>query len=485
MSIDGNKQAGRVEAAEATVQNRTDASHEFQLKEFQPAAARVSGEKLMAVLVKTLQKYVVLPILGAVAVALWIIRAHAHDCFDVNPRIAFLSPEKRCGKTTILELLAHLTPRALLASNVTPATVFRIIEATRPTLLLDEMDSFHDAHEELRGILNSGHRRAGAFVLRCTGDDHQPKPYSTWCPMAFAAIGKLPGTLEDRSIVIHMRRRSPNEKIGRLRWTGRQGEALRTSLMAMGEAIARWVMDHADALRQQDSAIPEQLHDRAADNWASLLAIADTIGGEWPEKTRAAAIVLSGSYDSDNDSFGVQLLNDVRTVFSTCDLNSLSSKNVCGKLAAMEERSWGSWRHGRRLSPVQLSRLLRPFGIHSRDMWDKEKERSYKGYAIEDFGDAFDRYLPSVSSPSPEPGVSKREGARTRSSTGDQVDCQSAMNTHRASQSATISAPVKASRVLAVQKGGISKKAQDGVSRAHLDEFSKVWRRVKPIKQMH
>lgn len=488
VTVSALDQAVEARRRHVTASSRTGAGHDFQLKDFKPVAHRVSGEKLLTVLIRMIRKYVAVSIHAAVAVALWIIRAHAHELFDVNPRLALLSPEKRCGKTALMELLAHLTPRGLLASSVTPATVFRIIEASRPTLLLDEMDTFKDAHEELRGILNSGHRRAGAFVLRCVGEDHQPKVFSTFCPMAFAAIGKLPGTLEDRSIIIRMRRRSSNEKVEPLRWTGRQGEALSGSLMALGQAIARWVDDHAEALRQHDSVCPESLHDRAADNWASMMAIADTIGGEWPQKARAAAIVLSGTSDSDNDSFGVQLLTDLRMVVKECDVPSLPSKVLCQRLATLEESPWASWRHGRALSPVQLSRLLRPFDIHSRDIWQELRgvKRSVKGYAIEDFTDAFDRYLPTLSSCPLEQGVLKREGARPRSSSEDHADIQSARTSvPRASKSAPIAAPDKASRVLADQKGGTNKKDQNGDNRAHLDKLNKAWKLVKAIKQQH
>ena len=58
----------------------------------------------------------------------------------------------------------------LSTSNTTAAAIFRTIEAARPTLLIDEADTFLTNNEEIRGVLNSGHRRSGAFVLRLVGD---------------------------------------------------------------------------------------------------------------------------------------------------------------------------------------------------------------------------------------------------------------------------------------------------------------------------
>jgi len=99
-------------------------------------------------------------------------------------------------------------PRALLSSNISPASLFRIVEKYSPTLLVDEADSFLRDKEELRGILNSGHTRDAAYVVRTVGDENEPRRFSTWAAKAVALIGHLPDTLADRSLVVPMRRRA-------------------------------------------------------------------------------------------------------------------------------------------------------------------------------------------------------------------------------------------------------------------------------------
>ena len=393
----------------------------FQLVDVEPAPGPVDGQRLMEHLTATIQRYVILPAHGADAVALWILRTHAHDLFDVNPRLALVSPEKRCGKTTLLELLERLTPRAVLASNITPSAIFRVIEAAAPTLLIDEMDSFSNTHEELRGILNSGHRRAGAKVVRTVGDEYEPREFSTWCPMVLATIGRLPDTLEDRSISIPMRRRAPGEAVTRLRWTGPQGAALRDILAIIASGIARWVLDHQDALCQSDPILPETLHDRAADNWSPLFAIADVLGGDWPERANAAALVLSGHEASDSESDGVALLRDIQGVFQESLADSLRSHDLCDQLTELEERPWKEWRHGKPLSPAQFAKLLKPFGVRSRNIRQSDS-RVVKGYHKADFQDAFTRYIPSLA----ESPLSSRYSATSCSSSGDEPLFQSA-----------------------------------------------------------
>jgi Protein of unknown function (DUF3631) len=84
----------------------------------------------------------------------------------------------------------------MLTSNVTAAVVFRAIDRDRPTLLMDEADTYFEKRgDEFRGIPNSGHTRDAAVVWRTVGDQFNPKPFSTWAPLAVAKIGKLPDTI--------------------------------------------------------------------------------------------------------------------------------------------------------------------------------------------------------------------------------------------------------------------------------------------------
>src|SRR5919199_1908064 len=105
------------------------------------------------------------------------------------------------------------------AASMTAATMFRAIEAVRPTLLIDEADTFIAGAEELRGVINAGHRRGSANVLRTveTRDGYEVRSFAVWGATALAAIGKLPGTIEDRSVKIALHRRRPDESAERLR----------------------------------------------------------------------------------------------------------------------------------------------------------------------------------------------------------------------------------------------------------------------------
>ena len=75
-----------------------------------------------------------------------------------------------------------------------------------------------------------------------------------------------------------------------------------------------WAQGNLEVLRDSDPNVPQLQTDRAADNWRPLLAIADQVGGIWPDRARKAAVLLSGRKDEDEDA-AVLLLADVQRVF--------------------------------------------------------------------------------------------------------------------------------------------------------------------------
>ena len=205
------------------------------------------------------------------------LNTYVFDAADVNPRLQLTSPLMRCGKTRVLETLSLLVSKPLPASNVSPSAIFRVIEQSAPTLLIDEADTFAKDHEELRGLLNSGHTKRTAYVLRAVpveNNQWEAKQFSTWAPMALAGIGRLFPTLEDRSIRIVLKRKLPTEKVSRLPLRN-EAEPFAT----LRRQCTRWGQDHVEALRSADPSSPPALNDRAADNWRPLIAIAEAEGG--------------------------------------------------------------------------------------------------------------------------------------------------------------------------------------------------------------
>jgi hypothetical protein len=146
----------------------------------------IEGPEILAAVAHVFARFLALPEGAADGLALWVLHAHAIAASSISPILAVVSPQKRCGKSTLLDLLGALVPRRLFASSITAAALFRAVEKYRPTLLVDEADTFLARNDELRGVLNAGHTSSTALVVRTVGDEHEPRSFSTFCPKAVA-----------------------------------------------------------------------------------------------------------------------------------------------------------------------------------------------------------------------------------------------------------------------------------------------------------
>ena len=355
----------------------------LSLPEPEPWHERVDGVDVLREVSDAIRQHVVMSDLYADATALWVVHTYLLDVVDITPRLAITSPEKQCGKTTLLDVLFCLTWRPLEVSNTTTSPIFRTIEKIRPTLLLDEGDTFLLGNEEMRGILNSGHRRGGS-VLRTVGDDFEPRQFATYAACAIAMIGQLPGTLADRSITIELQRRLAGEALEPFRVD-------RTEHLGwLASKAARWAADNADRVRAADPVMPEGVFNRIADNWRPLLAIADVAGDEWPQRARRALEKIQATVE--DASVRVQLLADIRAIFADRQVDRLPSLKLVEALVAIDGRPWAEWKAGKPLSQNGLARLLKPLKIRPGTK-RIDGEKTAKGYYLADFDDAFSRYL--------------------------------------------------------------------------------------------
>lgn len=339
-----------------------------------------------------LRRYVHFTVPAQVVVcALWALHTHCFEQFDQSPLLLVSSAVMRSGKSRLFDVLEQVVARPWRVVRPSEAVVFREIEASRPTLMLDEYDTiFSDKSrglfEGLRAMLNAGNRK-GTTVPRVVGQGSRMavQRFSIFGPKCLAGIGNAPSTVTDRAIVVRLKRRARSELVERFRLRTATAEA----------APLRAALDRLDLhLEDARPLIPDILEDRAADSWEPLLALADAAGGRWPERARDAAMSLSQSAEAEDDALGVQLLADVRTVFAEHAGDHIATAKLIGSLAMIEQSPWGELDHGRAISPHRLATLLRPFDVRPRQV--RIGEKTLKGYLRESFADAFSRYLPPV-----------------------------------------------------------------------------------------
>lgn len=361
-----------------------------------------------------IRRYCVLPHEHAyVALTLWCATTHVLPAFDYAPRCVARSPEKRSGKSRVGEVAAGLSHDPLRTVNATTSYIFRSLDKPQPpTIFLDEADTIFgtrtkaEQNEDLRGLLNAGHQRGLPFG-RTVGPMHTPTEFEAFAMAFVAGIGRMPDTIEDRAIILRMRRRKPSEVVApfRVRRDGKVLDDLR-------DQLAAWSTGALPALDGAEPTIPAGVEDRAADTWEPLLAVAEYAGGEWTARAREACkfMVHETEEDSTEVNVGSQLLSDVRRVFKD---TTMPSQALCDALNKLSDAPWGEY--GTRadgstgLTPTSLGRRLNPYGLKPRHNADK----SARVYHRADFADTWDRYLPKKVS----------EDVPSRPNGSDQQEC--------------------------------------------------------------
>jgi hypothetical protein len=340
-----------------------------------------------------IEKYVVLPSEEArTAIELFVLHSWAIEAAHSTPYMAIVSAEKQSGKTRLLEVVALVVREPWHTASTTEAALFRKIEVSEPTLLLDEIDAIFGSNTErtepLRACLNAGNRR-GASVARCVGKGTkmEVRDFSVFCPKVLAGIdtGRLPETIQDRAVMLHMKRRREGEHVERMRYRFAVEEAapLRADLEA-------WAAGALEELRDAIPELPDELGDRQADAWEPLLAIADLAGGDWGDRARSAAIELSATADGDEIGRGTQLLVGIRGALGGREV--ITTAELLEAINADDELPFGAWREGKGLDARTLARLLKPYGVKPRVL--RVGDETPRGYRRQELRDVFERYLP-------------------------------------------------------------------------------------------
>ena len=346
----------------------------------------VDGGKLLDELAAAIKKYLFLPPGAPDVIAAWALFTYLWDAFDVYPIINVTSVVPGCGKTTLADVLNTLVNRPLKCEHATGAALYRTIELYSPTLIIDEADSFLDGNEEHRGLVNSGTRRGGC-VIRCVGDDHVPRKFSTVGPRAILGIGKRDATVYDRSISFDLQRKTETDKVERITSIVR----MEKGLLPHRRKMRRWADDHFTQLQGSDPQMPDLRTDRAHDNWRPLFAIAGLVGGDWPKRVREAALAIDGRGTAGEDAnVKILLLHDVDRIFEKREESTLRSKSICEDLAQMEDRPWPEWSRGSVIVPSALARQLKGFKIKPKAI--RFGENTYSGYHRDNLKDALNRY---------------------------------------------------------------------------------------------
>jgi hypothetical protein len=354
----------------------------------------MSGEQasetaaLLALVEGFIRRFVLLPGRSEyTAVALFVLHTWAFDAAHATPYVVIESPEKRSGKTRLLEVLELLCRGAHKVASITAAGLFQTNGQGQPTILIDEADAIFAGNSEhsenLRGVLNAGNA-PGSKVIR-GGKDGKPISYAVYCPKVIAGIatGRLPDTIRDRAIVLPVDRKLKSERVERMR-PRRLQEEVRT---LHGQFVA-WATQYRDWLFRYELPEPlENITDRLEEAWEPLLGIAHLAGGAWPDAAVAAAEHLASEATEDATASHILLLA-LRDVFG--EREALPTQQILARLNTDSELSFRSWNDDRGITAHGLGRLLRPYRASPKKI--RFGDRTRQGYERKQFESAWARY---------------------------------------------------------------------------------------------
>jgi hypothetical protein len=227
--------------------------------------------------------------------AAWTLGTYCHRAFPIYPYLSIRSPERRCGKTRLLETLSLIAFNAPgVDVNPSEAVIFRRASTTAGTQLLDEIENLMDDRERLGmliEVLNAGFQKGGVVSrLQKVDGDFVEIPFEAYAPRALAGISRIRATLEDRSLFLAMIRKRKSDRVERL--PGRTDPAV----LKLRAQAALAMLTHIGTILQLAPEATQLLHeqeeidDRAVDLYTPLLTLALVADGE-DDQGRAARLL--------------------------------------------------------------------------------------------------------------------------------------------------------------------------------------------------
>ena len=366
--------------------------HAIALTDPEPWESAVDGSFLVEEVAGLIRSFIYLPSEAVDAIAVWILASHCVEHLYFAPILTVWSPTKGCGKSTLFDLLHWLVRRGFLTSGpgVTAATVFRLNDAQRPTMLIDEAEKLggRNANQEMIGLLNNGYRRGGV-VSRCVeaGSDYRIQAFDAFGFRALNSIRPLWDTIMDRSIEVRIERKPRLTQLSRF-----NARLLEPQCRQLARKIHRWASDHgAEVGEAEAEAIrPSWLPDRPCDTWGPLFAVGAVIGSGWEDRILdAARTLVVSNQEADRHE---HLIHDVRRVFS--DRNgpeAISSSDLVEALNQIDESPWGDERGGNGISTHSLAKRLHAFGVNPRQGRISGAGK-FRGYWANDMESVWERY---------------------------------------------------------------------------------------------
>jgi hypothetical protein len=204
-------------------------------------------------------------------VCCWLIGTYLYRIFEAFPYLGVLGP-MGSGKTKLAGLIEEVAFNPIRADSITPAQLFRSVEVTGGTLILDEQESLTGGSfdSERLKILRGGYKKGGKALRSGDGrDGYRTEEFDTFGPKVLINTSGFEEKLANRCIAIHMLR--SKEEQGKALVSDHEPElqAVRHELYC----LALEVFPQIEAAYRDDEFAGE-VNNRQRERWLPIMVVA-------------------------------------------------------------------------------------------------------------------------------------------------------------------------------------------------------------------
>ncbi len=374
---------------------------------------------VLDLLESTIAQYLVCSPAQRSVLALWILHTYTFQAAHFTPYLNIYSPLEESGKSTCMAILRSFCARPWWASGVSPAIFKKKVSVGHPTVLLDNWQTVFrgsDKNQFTGFLLNGCDQARDVASFDHLSETSTANLWQTFCPKAFAGLESLPLSLARHSIPIVLQRRKPQETV-----KSTFNLLVPKSTGKLTSWMERWATDHEERVAttfdgyELEGPILPGLSPHQQNCARALLALAEAIGGHWPQKARDALMEIFDDYNKGQIS-PTQLLSDIRGAFARRgNQERIFTAELLEDLHDLDDRTWHEYgKSGKPMTAHSLSAILRKhFGIYSRSQ--RRGQEKLRGYQLSDFLEAWERYLPSSSEDLPASAAKNTPTTQTKS----------------------------------------------------------------------
>ncbi len=347
---------------------------------------------------------------------------HCYQLFEFAVRIRFFSADPESGKTSTMMLTLRCCQNWRRTDDITGANLSRAFnKAGGCTMGIDE-DTSMQGRALVIALLRAGFDREGQRDLmeKDAEGNMSEASYNLFGPVLMTGLDPLDAALQSRCIMIEMMPPLPPDAARAEKKKPKITGRTKRLCAEFASRLARYTHDNRPRLQEliteveeanenevETDILPAEIDNRTEDKLTPLFVIAYAAGPAWWKRMENAWRMLNPAKTREELRPGVQLLLDLRDLFSrdgrarwsTADLITAliqgedgTGDTIWAEMPALREGALG----GKALTQTQLAFLLRRYGIKKRRVRDGSSANDAprgRFYFPADFDDAFTRNL--------------------------------------------------------------------------------------------